>query len=194
MPTHLAIRNMVCNRCIRVVSDELHRLGFQPTDVRLGEVQLPEDLSPTQRESIRSMLSDNGFELLDDKRQKLIEQAKLAIIDLIQHGDERTLSTVVISQYLATKLQSEYTHISTLFSQIEGLTLEKYVILQKTERVKELMMYDEQSISEIAFRLGYSSVHHLSNQFKKVTGMTPTQFRKLQQKPRVALDQVREGA
>ncbi len=192
MATHLAIRNMVCNRCIRVVSEELQRMGFQPVEVRLGEAQLKDDLNNEERESVRGMLSSNGFELLDDKKQKLIEQVKLLIIDLIQHGDERTLSTVVVSQYLSAKLTTEYTHISTLFSQLEGYTLEKFVILQKIERVKELMMYDELSVSEIANRLGYSSVHHLSNQFKKVCGMTPTEFRRLQQKPRLPLDRVHE--
>ena len=184
---------MVCNRCIRVVREELERAGFHPTEVRLGEALLEEDLDTASREQIRSVLSENGFELLDDKKRRLIEQVKLVIIDLMQHGDEELLSTIVYSKYISSKLDVDYTTISTLFSQLEGMTLEKYIIHQRIERVKELMMYDECSLSQIAFQLGYSSGHHLSNQFKKVTGMSPTEFRRLQNKPRRALDQVTTG-
>ncbi len=165
-------------------------MGLHPVDVRLGSARVEEELSAEGREAVRSMLEQNGFELLDDRKKAFIERAKIAIIELIQNGDEHTLSTMVMSAYLSEKLQTDYTALSTLFSQMEGITIEKFSILQRIEKVKELMMYDELKLSEISARLGYSSVHHLSNQFKRVTGMTPTAFRQLRDKPRVGLDAV----
>lgn len=191
MAVQLAIKNMVCNRCIKVVRDELEKLGHSLADVRLGEAVLNiTELSAEQREDIRRIMEENGFELLDDKKRLLIENVKIQVIEVIQHGDEELLSRIVFSHYLSEKLGVDYSHISTLFSQMEGITLEKYIIMQKIERVKELMLYDELSLSEIAYKLGYSSVHHLSNQFKKATGMTPTEFKRLQQAPRIALDKI----
>lgn len=190
MNTHLAIKNMVCNRCIKVVHDELTRIGFVPVDVRLGEVYLSSEPSPSELQSIQNVLLENGFELLDDRRKKTIEKIKMAVIDVIQHGSELELERIVFSQYISQKLGTEYQQLSSLFSHHEGITIEKYIIAQKIERVKELMVYDELTLSQISYKLGYSSVHHLSNQFKKITGMTPTEFKKLQAKQRLPLDKV----
>ncbi|MBL7974250.1 MAG: helix-turn-helix domain-containing protein [Candidatus Kapabacteria bacterium] len=186
----LSVKNMVCNRCIKVVHDELTRIGIKPVDVRLGEVLLEKEPSERQLETIRTVLEENGFEILDDRRKKTIERIKRSVIDIIQHGTEEELERIVFSQYIADKVGAEYQQLSSLFSQHEGITIEKYIIAQKIERVKELMVYDELTISQISYRLGYSSVHHLSNQFKKVTGMTPTEFKKLQTKQRLPLDKV----
>lgn len=189
MNTVLSIKNMVCNRCVRAVDLIVRAQGFIPSEVRLGEVRLDVEIDDLRRERLRAELEKEGFELLDDKRRRLIESVKLAVIDLVHHGDEETLATVRISDYLRTALNTEYAVMSALFSQLEGMTLEKYVIHQKIERVKELMMYDELRLGEIAYRLGYSSVHHLSNQFKRVTGMTPTEFKR-SFRVRVPLDMV----
>jgi AraC-like DNA-binding protein len=189
MNTVLSIKNMVCARCVRAVDEIVRSVGIIPADIRLGEVRTDSGISDEQRERLRAELEKEGFELLDDKRRQLIESIKHAIIDLVHNGDEETLATVRISEYLRSALHTDYAVMSSLFSQLEGLTLEKYVIHQKIERVKELMMYDEQRLGEIAHRLGYSSVHHLSNQFKRVTGMTPTEFKK-SYRVRVPLDKV----
>jgi len=197
----LSIKNMVCARCIRAVDRIVRQVGLDPVDIRLGEVlvetghshesanEVHAGIDSNVLEQLRAQLEREGFELLDDKRQQLIENIKSAVINLVHHGDEETLARVRISDYLREKLHTEYAMMSSLFSQLEGITLEKYVIHQKIERVKELMMYDEQSLSEIAHRMGYSSVHHLSNQFKRVTGMTPTEFKK-SYRTRVPLDRV----
>ena len=185
----LAIKNMVCARCVKVVGEELAKLGFTPTSILLGEVTLGAPPSQTQLEEIKEMLWRNGFELIEDSEVRLIEKVKTLVIDHIHHNRQKPES-LNFSDYLAQKTEASYFHISKLFSAKEGITLEKYIIKQKIERVKELLMYGDQTLSEIAFELGYSSTAHLSGQFKKETGLTPTQFRQLKPHTRRPLDNI----
>ncbi len=185
---NLYIRNMVCNRCIMAVENELEKLGHEPVHVQLGEVELREDLSGDQLSVFKNRLNELGFELIDDSKSKLIEKIKLIVIQLIHHGDGQMHQNY--SEYLASKLNKEYNYLSHLFSEVEGTTIEKYIINQKIERVKELLVYNELTLSEIADSLGYSSVAHLSGQFRKVTGLTPSYFRQLKENKRKPLDEV----
>ncbi len=180
---------MVCHRCKLVVKQTLEEVGLHPVDVQLGEVQVKEDLPAEQLRQVESSLRKLGFELLDDKRQKLVERIKTAIIELI-HSQNDQLSRANHSDYIAEQLNRDYGYLSSLFSEVEGITIEKYIINQKIERVKELLMYDELSLSQIADLLHYSSVQHLSNQFKKVTGLTPSHFKNLKDNKRKSLDEV----
>ncbi len=185
---NLYIKNMVCNRCIMVVKQELEILGLKPIRVSMGEAELKKQLSAKQMQQLNSRLLQLGFEILDDKKQKQIEKIKSLLIKKVQSGDvEEHFS---ISEYLSTALHKEYSYISRLFSEVEGITVEQFFILQKTEKVKELLVYGEQNLSEISFFLGYSSVAHLSAQFKKVTGLTPSQFKKIGSTNRKSLDSV----
>lgn len=190
MTVTVAIKNMVCRRCILAVEGILRSMDIQPVAVRLGQVVLPLPLDKQQRRQLAEKLAELGFELLDDRRHALVERAKTAIIEILRSGDEQVLERIVFSEYLERTLGVRYGALSRLFSQIEGKTLERYIIEQKIELVKELIAYEELSLTEIAYRLGYSSVHHLSSQFKQVTGMTASQFRQLQQKPRRPLDEI----
>lgn len=173
---------MVCSRCKMVVKSELEKLGLQLLSVELGEVEMLSPISPTQKKEIGEHLKTFGFTLIDDKRSKIIEKIKTLIIELIYHKNNEL--NVNLSVYLAHNLSYDYASLSNLFSEVEGTTIEKYLIEQKIERVKELLMYDEMSLSEIAFLLNYSSVGYLSNQFKKVTGLTPSYFKQLKNKKR----------
>ncbi len=169
---------MVCDRCKMVVSQELEKLGFHPEKVVLGEVDLKEDgLSADQQRQIDEALMAVGFERIDDRKARIIENIKNKIIQLIHHSDRINLK-VNWSTLLADEAHYEYGYLSNLFSSMEGITLEQYIIRQKIERVKELLFYDELTLSEIADRLGYSSVAHLSGQFKKITGLTPSEMKK----------------
>ena len=168
---------MVCNRCVMVVEQELKNLGLTPEKVVLGEVQLKEDqLSKEQLDQLDAMLVSKGFERIDDRKSRLIESIKSKIIHLIHHEEslDRKLNWSTI---LSESLHLEYNYLSGLFSSVEGITLEHFIINQKIERAKELLFYDELNLTQIADRLGYSSVAHLSAQFKKVTGMTPSQLK-----------------
>lgn len=179
---------MVCNRCIMVVQQEFEKAGIKPLLVNMGEVQLSEELTEKQFEDINNSLTGLGFEILNTQKQKLIEKVKNALIEKVQSGElEEHFS---ISDYLSRKLNKEYTQVSRLFSEVEGITIEQYFILQKIEKVKEWLVYDESTLSEIAWKLGYSSVAHLSGQFKKVTGMTPSQVKKSGITHREPLDKV----
>lgn len=180
---------MVCNRCIMVVKLELEKMGLLPMSVTLGEVTLQEDeLSQEQYTNIKSVLEELGFELIDDKKSRIIEKIKIVIVDLVhQHDGELNEN---LSDYLSSQLRRDYSYISNLFSEVEGITIEKYFLAQKIERVKELLVYDELSLSEISYKLNYSSVAHLSNQFKKITGLTPSHFKKIRTEKRKPLDQV----
>ena len=184
----LHVKNMVCNRCIRVVREELRKIGIDVRDVQLGEVVVAAKGLEKKLDSVEKVLEENGFELIDDKKAQLVEQIKTVIISLIHHSDGEN-TRLKYSQYLAQKMGYEYHHLSKLFSSIENVTIERFIILQKIERVKELLVYGEITLSEIAYRLRYSSVQHLSNQFKQVTGFTPTAFQRIKgmRKP---LDQV----
>ncbi len=169
---------MVCHRCILVVSNELEELGLHPKKVSLGEVVLTEDhLSEDILHRLDSSLVHLGFERMEDRKARLIESIKSKVINMIHHTNEMDRK-FNWSTLLAEALNHDYNYLSSLFSSVEGITLEQYIIRQKIERVKELLFYDELTLSEIADKLGYSSVAHLSSQFKKVTGLTPSQLKK----------------
>ena len=186
--TKLHIKNMVCNRCIMVVQATLTDIGLQPISVELGEVLIEGQIDQLKMQQLESVLSDLGFELMNDKKEQLIEKIKMLLINLVQeHNNDLKIN---LSDFLSQKLNQDYHTISKLFSEVEGITIEKYFIAQKIEKVKELLVYDERSLSEIAYQLQYSSVAHLSNQFKKVTGLTPTHFKNIKDVKRKPLDGV----
>ncbi len=174
----LHIKNMVCNRCITAVRTELLAMGLHPLIVEMGVVHLEEEeMDEATHLKLSSKLTDLGFELLDSNRNKLIGQIKNLIIEKIHHS-EYLDDKVNWSKLISDQVYHEYNYLSTLFSSVEGITLEQYIIRQKIERVKELLFYDELSLGEIGIKLGYSSIAHLSAQFKKITGQTPSQFKK----------------
>lgn len=179
---------MVCNRCIMVVRQEFEKEGIKPVEVNMGEVVLSKPISDSQLNNIGNRLTEIGFEILDDKKKKLIEKAKTILIEKVQTGEIEEHFN--FSDYLPKKLNKEYTQLSRLFSEVEGITLEQFFILRKIEKVKEWLVYDELTLSEISYRLGYSSVAHLSAQFKKVTGLTPSNFKKLGVKHRKSIDNI----
>ena len=185
----LHIKNMVCDRCVMVVRRQLDDLGLQYNNIQLGQVELSKDPGKNELEKLRDKLTDNGFELLDDKKSKIVEQIKNTIVSLI-HGKDADEFNMKLSAILEEKIGMDYHYLTTLFSSVEGLTIEKYAILQRVEKVKELLMYDEKSLSEIAYEMGYSSVQHLSQQFKKTTGLTPTHFKELGENSRKPLDKI----
>lgn len=182
------IKNMVCNRCIMVVRDQLMNIGLHPVDVSLGEVKLDDNLTGDIIEAIENTLTPLGFELIDDRRSRLVEKIKNLIITTIHHQD--TAIKTNLSDIISTGLNHDYNYLSGIFSEAEGTTIEKFFIAQRIEKVKELLVYDELTLSEIAERLNYSSVAYLSNQFRKVTGLTPTHFKKIGNKKRKPLDKV----
>ena len=181
---------MVCDRCKRVVRDELEQLGLVLGRVELGEVDM-DSLPPTVTlDDVRLVLQNNGFDLIDDKKQSLVEHIKLLLINEIQYLKGERLAIENYSTFLERKLGYDYSYLSSSFSTSEGQTVEKYIIALKLEKVKEWLRYDELTLSEIAWRLSYSSVQHLSNQFKQVTGQTPSHFRKANQAERRSLDTI----
>lgn len=184
----LHIKNMVCSRCKWVVKSELEKLGHEVMVVNLGEVELKNEISSEERDAIQRKLEEFGFELMNDKSSVLIEQIKTLIIQLVQ--DTEKLEKQKLSDYLSKALHKDYSSLSKIFSEVTGVTIEQYYILQKIERAKELIVYDEMSLTQIAFELGYSSVAHLSSQFKKITGLTPSHFKGLKHKDRNSLDKV----
>jgi AraC family transcriptional regulator len=185
----LRIKNMVCPRCSKVVKDELDTLGFTTTIERLGQANIEYAGKHPDMNEINEILEKNGFELLVDKNAEIIDNIKTLIIDLIYQDRLEEMNTN-LSDYLVQKLNHDYSFLSTLFSSVESITIEKYFILQKIEHVKELLVYNELTLSEIAYRLGYSSVQYLSNQFKKITGMSPSQFKSLRDKARYSIDTI----
>lgn len=172
-----------------VVRQKLDELGIAYKNIQLGQVELVNDLSQDQTDKLRDQLLNAGFELLDDKKAKTVEKIKNVIVSLIQGYDEEDFNKK-LSAMLQEKLNMDYHYLTSLFSSIEGITIEKYAILQRIEKVKELLMYDELNLSEISFKLGYSSVQHLSQQFKKVTGLTPSEFKQLKENRRKPLDKL----
>ena len=184
----LYIKNMVSIRCKIIVKSELEKLGLHDATVQLGEVDLQKDLSAQNHDKLIAALRKFGFELLEDKRSMLIQRIKNVIIEMVHYAD--TIPKTNFSDYLTQKLQHDYTYLSNLFSEVQGTTIEHFIIAHKIERVKELLVYDELTLTEIADKLHYSSVAHLSNQFKKVTGLTPTHFKKLKNKRRITLENV----
>jgi len=168
------------------VKSELEKLGLHHTRVELGETEIMEDLSAEQRDNLSASLKKIGLELLDDKKNVMVEKIKTIIIELIHYNEDQIKTN--LSDYLSEKLHHNYTYLSNLFSEIKGTSIEKYYLSNKIEKVKELLVYDELSLTEIAWKLHYSSVAHLSNQFKKMTGLTPSHFKNLKNKNRSVLE------
>ena len=181
---------MVCPRCIKVVREELEELEVTVLSVILGEVETAEPRDKLPLQKISEVLKENGFELIEDSKSKIIEQIKNEIISAIQQYEKIDLESINFSKFLSDKLIKDYHFLSSLFSKTEGITIEHYIILQKTEKAKELLKYGEFTLSEIAYQLGYSSVQHLSRQFKNVTGMTASQFKNVQNNLRKAIDSI----
>ena len=179
---------MVSNRCKMAVKDELKKLGLHFIVVDLGEVEIMEDITYEQKEKLKIGLLNSGLELMDDKRSVLIGKIKNVIIEMIHHSDESI--KINFSIFLSDKLHHDYTYLANLFSEVQGITIEHFIINHKIERIKELIIYDELNITEIAHLMNYSSVSHLSNQFKKVTGLSPSHFKKLKVKRRSPIEEI----
>ena len=183
----LFIKNMVCQRCILAVKSEAEKLGILNAEISLGQMKFHKAEPDAQvMEKFKLALRNLGFEIIDDKRSRLIEQVKNIVIEKIHHNQDELRNNW--SEIIAAELHYEYNYISNLFSSVEGITIEQYIIRQKIEKVKELLFYDELTLTEISYRMGYSSAAYLTNQFKKVSGMTPGQFRKLLFKNRSPID------
>lgn len=179
---------MVSLRCKMAVRDEVKKLGLHLMSVDLGELIVSEELNSEQREQLSTALKRYGLELLDDKKAIIIQSIKNIVVETVHYNEE--LPKVNFSDYLSEKLGYDYTYLSNLFSVTEGTTIEHYIIMHRIERVKELIIYDELNLSEIAWKLNYSSVAHLSHQFKKVTGLTPTFYKKMSLRKRICLEDV----
>jgi AraC-like DNA-binding protein len=184
----LYIKFMVSLRCKMIVMQELHKLGLKYVALDLGMVDILEDITEEQRVLLKRNLLKSGLELMDDKRAILIERIKTVIIEMIHYSDE--IPTVNYSDYISEKLEYDYTYLANIFSEVKGVTIQQFIISHKIERVKELLLYDELNLTEIAYKLHYSSVAHLSNQFKKVTGLTPSFYKTLKRKKRQVLDKL----
>lgn len=183
------VKNMVCPRCITAVESILNTLQIDYKEVRLGEVDLDQKLSLSQYEEFSDQLIGDGFELIYDRKTSLVERTKSLVIDKIHHHSSLSVE-LIWADYLNKHLHLDYKYLSSLFSSQENMTLEHYIILQKIERIKELLIYDELTLTQIADQLGYSSSAYLSNQFKQQTGLTPTAFKKSQDRSRISLDQI----
>jgi AraC-like DNA-binding protein len=170
------------------VKDELRNLGLHFIVVDLGEVEIMENISMDQRETLKANLLRSGLELMDDKKAMLIEKIKTVIIEMVHHSNE--IIKVNFSDYLSEKMNHDYTYLSNLFSEVQGTTIEQFIISHKTERIKELIIYGEHNITEIAWKMGYSSVAHLSSQFKKVTGLSPSHFKQMKDKRRSPIEEI----
>ena len=179
---------MVSTRCKMAVKEELKKLGLHFMVVDLGEVDIMENISTEQREQLKIALSNSGLELMDNKRAVLIEKINNVIIEMVHHSDE--LPKVNYSDFIAEKLQHDYTYLSNIFSEVKGITIQQFIIVHKIERAKELLLYDELNLTEISYKLNYSSVAHLSNQFKKVTGLSPSHFKQLKDKRRNPIEEI----
>jgi len=179
---------MVSNRCKMAVKEELKKLGLHFIIVDLGEVEIMEDITRQQREQLKSALIDSGIELMDDKKAELIEKIKKEIIAMVRHPD--VTIKIKFSAFLSEKLKYDYTYLSNLFSEVQGTSIAQFIIAHKVERIKELIIYDELNITEIAYKMNYSSVAHLSNQFKKETGLTPSMYKQMKEKLRIPLEDI----
>ncbi|MGY3054729.1 AraC-like DNA-binding protein [Pedobacter sp. UYEF25] len=182
----LHIKHMVCNRCIMAVKTILDEHHLKPKTLELGEVEIEENLEEQQLLSLDDSLKKIGFELIDDRKSRTIEKIKTIIINQIHHSD--THASTTLSKLISDHLNTDYNHLSNIFSEAEGITIEKYFINQRVEKAKELIVYDELSLSQIADKLGYSNVAHLSNQFKKITGLTPSFYKSLKKRKRTNID------
>jgi len=179
---------MVSNRCKMLVKEELKNLNLHFILVDLGEVEIMEDLTPEKRQELSDALAESGLELMEDKKSIIIEKIKTVIINMVHHSDE--LLKVNFSDFLSEKLNYDYTYLANLFSEVQGTTIGHFLISHKIERIKELIIYDELNITEIAWKMNYSSVAHLSNQFKKETGLTPSHFKQLKTKRRMPIEEI----
>ena len=184
----LYIKYMVSNRCKLAVKEELKKLKLHFMVVELGEVEIMENISMEQRQILKAALLQSGLELMDDKKSMLIEKIKNVIIEMVHHAVEPI--KINFSEYLSQKLLHDYTYLSNLFSEVQGTTIEQFIISHKTERIKELIIYGELNITEIAWKMNYSSVAHLSSQFKKATGLSPSHFKKLKDKRRNPIEEI----
>jgi AraC-like DNA-binding protein len=179
---------MISNRCKLAVKEELKKLGLHFVVVDLGEIEIMEEMTSEQRRHLQIGLLSAGLELMDDKRAVLIERIANVITEMIHHSDE--LPKVNYSDYISEKLNYDYTYLSNLFSEVKGITIQQFIIVHKIERVKELLLYDELNLTEISYKMHYSSVAHLSNQFKKITGLTPTHYKQLKDKRRKTIEEI----
>lgn len=186
--TKLYIKNMVSIRCKMYVKSELDGLGLRHARLDLGEIDIVGNISDKQREQLKIGLLKAGLELMEDKKGVLVEKIKSVIIEMVHYADE--FPRVKTSNYISKKLGYNYTYLANIFSEVKGITIQQFIIQHKIEKVKELLMYDELTESEIAFNLHYSSVAHLSNQFKRITGLTPSFFKSLKEKKRIGLEDV----
>ena len=184
----LYVKYMVSLRCKMMVKEELKKLGLHYVIIDLGMVEILEDISDAQRESLRANLLASGLVLLDNKKSILIEKIKSVIIDLIHYSDE--MPKMNYSDYISEKLGYDYTYLANIFSEVKGITIQQFIIVHKIEKVKELLLYDELNLTEIAYKLHYSSVAHLSNQFKKITGLSPSFYKQLKQRRKDNLEHV----
>ena len=185
---NIYIKNMVCKRCILTVSNIFQENGITPASVELGTVVLSEPIPKEKQESIRRRLEEYGFEVIDDKRMRIIEQIRIGVIEFVRHPEYQ--EKINLSGYLQDKCRKEYSALSKLFTAMKGISIERYYLAQKIELVKELLVYDELTVSEIADKLHYSSVAHLSTQFKSQTGMSPTRFKTIKGHKLKALDEI----
>lgn len=179
---------MVSSRCKMAVKEALKNLGLHFIVVDLGEVDIMEDISAEQREELKLALRPSGLELMDDKRAVLIEKIKNVITEMIHYSDDAPKMNY--SDFISEKLNYDYTYLSNIFSEVKGITIQQFIIIHKIERAKELLMYDELNLTEISYKLHYSSVAHLSNQFKKITGLTPSHFKQLKDKRRTPIEEI----
>ena len=179
---------MVSLRCKMVVKEILKELGLHFIVVDLGEIEIMEDIDSEQRAELKKTLFESGLELLDDKKAILIEKVKSVVIDMIHYTEY--LPKINYSDYIAEKLNHDYTYLSNIFSEVKGITIQQFIIVHKVERIKELIIYNELNMTEIAFKMNYSSVAHLSNQFKKITGLTPSHFKQLKDKRRSPIEEI----
>jgi AraC-like DNA-binding protein len=179
---------MISNRCKLAVKEELKKLGLHFIVVDLGEVEIMETMTTEQHKQLQAGLVSAGLELMDDKRAVLIEKIKNVITEMIHHSDESPKMNY--SDYISEKLNYDYTYLSNLFSEIKGITIQQFIIIHKIERVKELLIYDELNLTEISYKLHYSSVAHLSNQFKKITGLSPSHYKQLKDKRRSPIEEI----
>ncbi|KAF0132219.1 MAG: AraC family transcriptional regulator [Bacteroidetes bacterium] len=182
----LYIKYMVSLRCKMVVKEELKKMGLHFIIVDLGEIEIMEDLSLEERDQLKKALLVSGLELMDDKKAVLIDKIKNVIIEMIHYAGE--LPKINYSEYISKKLNYDYTYLANIFSEMKGITIQQFIIVHKVERVKELLMFEEYNLTEISYIMQYSSVAHLSNQFKKVTGMTPSTYKKLKTKNRLQIE------
>jgi AraC-like DNA-binding protein len=184
----LYLKYMVSIRCKMLVKSELEKFGLHYRSVELGEADIEEEISEVQWHALNSSLKKSGIELMEDKKSILIEKIKNVVVELVHYAEEPLETN--FSDFLSNRLNHDYTYLANLFSETQGITIEHFLILHKIERVKELLIYDELNITEIAWKLHYSSVAHLSNQFKKMTGLTPSFFKKLKEKKRSDLEDI----